>query len=184
MNIPQMTITSRPARLSIEQPRGTQQIEQPRATQQIEQPAAILEMSSEASELTIDSTEAWASMEKKSPLRAATEHAQGGLQAVQEGIARRAEEGDQMMRIENGGEAIQDIAKQTVYPPPADFNVRFLLGRFGVDIDYKPREQHIDIQTQAPRIDAQVNAPIHNYTPNAPNIDIADYGDLSIDWKI
>lgn len=184
MNIPQMTITSRPARLSIEQPQGTQQIEQPRATQQIEQPAAILEMSSEASELTIDSTEAWASMEKKSPMRSASDYAKEGLQAIQEGIARRAQEGDQLMRIEHGGEAIQDIAKQTANPPPADFNVRFLLGRFGVDIDYKPREQQIDIQRQAPRIDAQVNAPVHNYTPNGPNIDIADYGDLSIDWKI
>ena len=184
MNIPQIQMTTERARLGVQIEPATQRIEQPKATLQIEQPAATLEMSRKRPQLTIDSTEAWASMNLKSVRRSIEEFAQAGRQGLLEGIARRAEEGDRMMRIEHGGEAIQDISKERTTPPPAPFNVRFLLGRFGVETSYDPGRLDIQIERNEPRIDAQVNAPIHDYTPGKVTGVMEQYPQVTINVQV
>ncbi len=181
MPIARIQLTTEMAQLGLQIERPIQRIEQPKATVEIEQPAAILEMSRERPQLTIDSTEAWASMNLKSVRRSIEEFASEGRQGVLEGIARRAEEGDRMMRIEHGGEAIQDISKENATPPPAPFNVRFLLGRFGVETSYDPGRLDIQIERNEPRIDARVNAPIHDYTPGKVTGVMERYPSVTVD---
>ena len=62
----------------------------------------------------------------KSVFRRSAENAQFGKQSVMEGIARRAQEGQQLVQIENGGNAIAEIAKQNGTPPPAQLGIRFV----------------------------------------------------------
>ena len=183
MNIPQIQIETRPAKLGLQIDKPQQSIEQPRASMQQSQPAAILEIRTTQPTLSIDQTEAWASMELKNPLRSMDEFAQEGLRAVQEGMARRASEGAQMMRIEQGGEAIQDIAKHNANPPQADFNVRFLAGRFAIQYSIEPGTTDISIERQAPTLDVQVNKPIHEYTPGKVSGVMEDYGEVRIDFR-
>ena len=184
MNIPQIQIETRPAKLGLQIDKPQQSIEQPKASIQQSQPAAILDIRRTQPTLTIDQTEAWASMERKHILRAMDEFAKEGLSAVQEGMARRASEGTQMMRIEDGGEAIQNIAKNNAYPPPADINVRFLLGRFGVEFSIEPGTTDIHVEPQKPTLDVQVHKPIHEYTPGKVSGVMEDYGEVRIDVRV
>ena len=181
MQMPRLQMTTEMAKLGLQIERPTQRIEQPRANLEIEQPAAILEIRREDPKLTIDSTEAWASMNLKSVRRSIEEFAQAGRQGLLEGIARRAEEGDRLMRIEQGGEAIQEIAKQNATPPPAPINVRFLLGRFGVETSYEKGSVDIQVEQQAPRIHSQRQAPIHEYTPGKVTGVMEQYPQIHID---
>lgn len=184
MQIPQLQIETSPAKLGLQIDKPQQSIQQPKATLSIEQPAAILDIRRTQPQLHVDSSEAYASMGLKSIARLNSEYVQEGLQAIQEGVARRASEGTQMMRIENGGEAIQDIAKQNATPPPQAINVRFLLGRFGVDISWTEGTTDIQAEPQKPKIDAQINAPIHDYTPGKVSGVMESYGHIQIDVKV
>lgn len=55
------------------------------------------------SPVNIDQTEAFAAMDLKGPLRRADDYVADALATFSSNVKRRAQQGDQMMRIENGG---------------------------------------------------------------------------------
>ena len=183
MNGPQLQIQTTRGILGLQTNKPTQEIEQPRALMNIQQPAAILEISSTRPQLSLDTTEARADIDMKSVRRRIEENAQYGKQGVMEGIARRAQEGQQLLQIEQGGKVIADIAKQNAIPPPAPLGIRFVGNRLNVQMSAQPGTTNIQATPQKPIIDVQTNKPIHNYTQGKVTGEMNPYPSIQIDVK-
>jgi len=183
MDIPQLQIQTTRGILNLQIIKPTQEIEQPRASMNIQQPAATLEMSSTRPQLSLDTTEARADIDMKSVRRRIEEHAQLGKQGVWEGTARRAQEGQQLLRIEQGGKMIADIAKQNATPPPAPLGIRFVGNRLNVQMSAQLGTTNIQATPQKPIIDVQMNKPIHNYTQGKVTGEMERYPSIQIDVK-
>lgn len=182
MNIPQLQIQTTPAKIGLQVTKPVQDIQQPKATLSIEQPAAILEMSTTRPQLSLDTTENRADIDMKSVFRRSAENAQYGMQKALEGTGRRAQEGQQLMKIENGA-SIADIVKQNTERPMADLQVKFVGNRLKIKTDITAGSLNINVTPQKPKIDAQINKPIHNYTPGKVDVVMEQYGSIQIDWK-
>lgn len=184
MNIPQLQIQTTPGILGLQIEKPIQEIEQPKATIHQEQPAAILEMSTTRSQLSLDTTEVRADIDLKGPLRRGDENAQYGVQQLMEGIARRAQEGQQLMQIENGGNPIIEISKHNANPPPAPLGIRFVGDRSKVQMSFQPGTLNINATPQKPVLDVQINKPIHTYTQGKVTGIMEQYPSVQIDWRI
>lgn len=183
MNIPQLQIQTTNGVLGLQITKPTQEIEQPKATLTQQQPAAILDMSTTRPQLSIDTTEARAEIDLKSVARRIAEFAQLGKQSAMEGIGRRAQEGQQLLRIENGGNMLAELAKQNVTPPPAQLGIRFIGNKSGVQMSYQPGTTNIQFTPQKPITDVQVNKPIHQYTPGKVTGVMEQWPSIQIDVK-
>ncbi|WP_203245942.1 DUF6470 family protein [Sporosarcina beigongshangi] len=183
MNIPQLQIQTTRGILGLQIEKPIQEIEQPRATLNQQQPAAILEISTTNPQLSVDTTEARAEIDLKSVRRRIEEHAQLGLQGVIEGIGRRAQEGQQLMRIEDGGNVIPAISKQNATPPPAPIGIRFVGGYEKVQVSIQPGTTNIEATPQKAINEVQINKPIHQYTPGKVTGVMEQYPSIQIDVK-
>ncbi len=184
VNIPQLQVQTTSAKLGLQINKPIQEIEQPKATLTIEQPAAIIEMSTTPSELTIDTTENRAALDLMSMFRRGDEVAQYSQQKVQEGIARRAQEGQQLVKIENGGNPLADIIKQNTDRPVAELGIRFVGNSLQLKRSFTPGQVNINVTPQKPIIDAQINKPIHHYTPGTVTANLEQHSSIEIDWKV
>jgi len=183
MNIPQLQIQTTPVKLGLQIDKPIQEIEQPKASLNIEQPAAILEMSTTRPQLSLDTTENRADLDLKSPLRCGAENGQYGMQKAQEGAGRRASEGHQLMKIENGA-SIADIVQQNTERPQAELGIRFVGNRTKVQMDITSGSLNINITPKKAIIDAQVNSPIHHYAQGKVTGVMEQYNSIDIDWKV
>lgn len=182
MNIPQLQIQTTPAKINLQVTKPVQEIQQPRAGLSIEQPAAILEMSTTRPKISLDTTENRADIDLKSTFRRTAENAQYGMQKAQEGSGRRAQEGQQLMKIENGT-TLADIIQQNTERPMAELQVKFIGDRTKIQTEITAGSLDINVTPQRPKIDTQINKPIHNYTPGKVSVEMQQYGSVQIDWK-
>lgn len=168
-------------RLGLQIDKPVQTIAQRKASIVQEQPAAILEMSTTRSQLSIDTTEARADLDLKSIFKRSEEYAQLGKQGVMEGIARRAEEGQQLLRIENGGNMIKELAIKNGTPPPDSIGIRFVGDRSKVKMSFQPGTLSIEAIPQKPRFDVTVQAPVHHYQPGKVTGYMEEWPSIQID---
>lgn len=184
MRLPQIQIRTVDAQVDLTIHKPQQHIEQPQATQTIEQPAAILEINTTKGVLRIDSSQARRDLGLIGPLESTANNAQAGKQEAMQGMARRAQEGRQMMESagkDQGRSVIQGIAKQNHGPKRVPFNIKFVPSIGSVKIDYTPGTTDINITPQKPKIDAQVNKPTHDYTPGKVTGTMIQRPDVQID---
>lgn len=166
MKLDQIQINTTDAKVNLQITKPIQHIEQPRAQQHIEQPAATIEIHSEAAKLFVDSSQAYRELGLLTPKESVEQYAQKGKQKVMEGIARRANEGDQMMNISNNaGNAIQQIAASKVFPAPPQMAITWKPSVGAVKIRYQAGSLDINIQRHKPKIDVKIGKVIHDYTP-------------------
>lgn len=184
MRIPQIQIQTTKAELglSIQQPQ--QQIKQQQADVQIEQPAAILSIHTTQGELHTDSSQARRDLGMVNFVEFARNDAQEGQQAVMAGIARRAREGEMMMSIENGGNAIQSIIDSRTLPKQKMLGIKFIPSGNAVRTTYTPAKVDIQVQKNDPKINVQINKPVHNYTPGNVKVDLIQNPSIQIDWEV
>lgn len=182
MQLPQIRIQSSFIQTSIDITNPVQRIEQPKASQSIEQPKAIVNMKSSPGQLTIDQSEAWAQMDIKPISQRTAENAQDGKRKALEGLARRAQEGDDLMHIERGGNSIVAHAKENGKFIQKQTGLGWIPSPFSVKMHYEQSKVQFDVQTQKPIIDVQVNKPIHEYTPGDVNISVSGQNSLEIDF--
>ncbi|WP_144525358.1 DUF6470 family protein [Bacillus pumilus] len=181
MQIPRLLMQQTYAKLQMSTTPSRQEVEQARAELEIQQPRAVMNMTRTPSKLTIDQTEAFADMDIKSIFRRSEEWAAEGKRAVVEGMGRRAEEGSELIKIENGGNAIAEFAKINGAPPVKQFNIGVIPSFFSVKIHYQPSELQIDVEPQKAIIEATPHKPIVNYQPGKVNIEMLQYPDLKIE---
>ncbi|WP_404429331.1 DUF6470 family protein [Sutcliffiella horikoshii] len=183
MLFPQIRLQSTFAKTELEIQKPVQQIEQPKAELSMEQPKAELTMRRTAGRLTIDQTQAREDMDLKSVGRRIEETAQLGRQDWLAGLARVAQDGNEMMRIEHGGGAIGSQAKRNSEGPPKEFNIGWIPSHFSVKINYEPGRVDIDVRERKPVINAKVNKPVHEYTPGSAQVNLANHPSLEIDFE-
>jgi hypothetical protein len=182
MELPQIRLQSTNAQINIQTQRGQLEIQQPPAELSIQQPKAEMQIERTPSRLTIDQTKAREDVDLKSVFKRTTEAAQWGRQAILEGTARRIKEGEQLMRIENGGNSISEIAKRKRFLPEHEFGLGWIPSEGSVKVDYDPAKVNINWKGNRPIIESQINKPIINYTPGKVDINMKQYQSLKVDF--
>ncbi|WP_027409286.1 DUF6470 family protein [Anoxybacteroides tepidamans] len=182
MQLPQIRLESTFAQIAMKTTPPVQEIEQLPAQLEIEQPPAEISIETTPSKLTIDQTKAWEDMDLKHIFRRIEEFAQKGYEDWLEGMARLSEQGDELMRIEDGGNPLADQAKENSEEPMYEFNIGWVPSLFSVKTNYEPAKVHIDVKVHHPNIDVKINKPIISYTPGKVNVDLAQRNSLKIDF--
>ncbi|MBO1511745.1 DUF6470 family protein [Metabacillus bambusae] len=184
MKIPQIRLDSTMAQIGIQTNNAVNNIQQPMANLSIEQPKASIQMKTTPSKLTIDQSEARADMDLKSIARRTEEFAQNGKKVWLEGLARRAQQGEALMKIENPGNPIASQAKLNSEKPMKEFGLAFIPSPGSVKINYKPSKLEIDIKQNKPTIDVGVNKPIFDYKKGNVDIYLQRRNELNIDVEM
>lgn len=177
---PQIRMQSEMAQIGIEQHLGKQFIRQPAANMSIEQPKADMTIRTKPSKLTIDQTQAWEETNLMSTRKLAKKHADNGMQIAQEGTARRAEQGTQLMRIETEGNPIKEQAIVNGHPQMKRIGMKFIPSPFSVKFYYEPSEVEIGVKVNKPIIHTKVNKPEVAYERGNVNIFMERYNHLEI----
>ncbi|MCY8736189.1 DUF6470 family protein [Bacillus haynesii] len=181
MEMPRLIMQNIPGRIGLTTTPPDLKMEQPRADLKIEQPPAELEITTTPSKLTIDQTKAWEDLERKHIFKRIEEGAQQGYQDWLAGMARTAEEGDEMMRIEIEGNPLADQARRNSEPEPIQIGVHFTPSFDRVKIAYEPAKVNIEATPHKPIIEATPNKPVVNYTPGSVKVDMLQYPEVKID---
>ncbi|PAV31017.1 hypothetical protein CIL05_04725 [Virgibacillus profundi] len=182
MRLPQIRMESQMAKIQIQQTPGKQEIQQPNAKTSIQLPKAQVSMSTTPSKLQIDQTKAWEDMNLMHITKRNDKFAQEGVQAIKEGMARRAQQGSQLMKIENNGNPIASQAIANGYDGKKNLGIKFIPSHFSVKINYQPSEVHINVQTNKPVIEATIRKPEHIYKKGSVDISMQQYQELEIDF--
>lgn len=180
MYMPKLHLQSNMGRIGIDSSKAFLELAQPRAELSIEQPAAQIDIETKNGVLHIDQTEAFAEAGLKSVKRSIQEHAQDGYQAYLEGIGRRASQGSELMRIEDGGNAIIQQAEANAYNALKELGLTFIPGPFSVQIEYEKGSVDIQVITESPRIEAHTRPVETNYVQGDISIYMAEYPSLEI----
>ncbi|WP_079506673.1 DUF6470 family protein [Mesobacillus jeotgali] len=183
MQFPQIRLQSTFGQTDINTYNAKLEIEQPKAELNIQQPHAELDLSRAPSKLTIDQTKAREDMDLKYISRRIEEFAQQGYEDWLTGLARVAQDGDELMMIENGGHPIADQAKRNSESPLLDFNIGWIPSAGGVKIGYDPGKVEINWKVNKPIIESRINKPIANYTPGKVEVSLKEYPSLKIDFE-
>ncbi|MCZ0754411.1 DUF6470 family protein [Anoxybacillus sp. J5B_2022] len=167
--------------LAISIERAQMEIRQPPADVSIEQPPAQLEMKTTPPRLTIDQTEAWADMDLKHIFRRIAEAAQEGYENWLSYLETVSAQGDELMRIEQGGDVLAAQAQANSEPPPLEVNIGLVPRPFSVKIGFEPGRLELNWQTYGARIHIEPRPAQIDYKPGAVHFDLARHNSLRID---
>jgi len=182
MRLPQIRMESQFIQLGFQIKKPVQHIEQPKAIQNIKQPKAKMEIETTKSNLIIDQSQTRAEEGFKPISQVAKETADLGKQKALEGISRRTRQGDELMRIENGGNPIKIQAKENSEKPYLPLGIGWIPSYGSVKIQYEPAKVDIEITPQKPEIEVVQRKPIHDYTPGDVSFYIEQKNWLKIDF--
>ncbi|MEC3882776.1 DUF6470 family protein [Halobacillus sp. HZG1] len=183
MNIPKLQMQSTPGRIGLRVNKPEQTIKQHQVEQSIQQPKADMKIEQNPGKLTIDQTNAWHNLDMKSVMVRTEELVGIAKDLWMEGLARVSREGDDLMRIENGGNPIAEQAKRNT-----GYDFTFQPGGRPtyelVKINYQSEETKINIQQREPIIENKKREPEHHYRPGKVDVSMEQIPDLKIDWKV
>ena len=182
MKLPQIRLQSQSALISLQTQNAVAQLQQPKAELDIKQPPAEMTIERTPSQLTIDQTSAREAVDLKSIRKRIEEFAENGRQEWLEGLARRANEGDELMRIENGGNPIVSQAKQNSERPEKQFNIGFVPPLFSVKLHYEPTKLDINWKVNKVENNTRTNKPTLDYTPGKVEVGLRQKESLQIDY--
>ncbi|MFG6114698.1 DUF6470 family protein [Halobacillus sp. MO56] len=182
MNFPQIRLSSQRAAINIEIQPARQSIGQPKAQQSIQQPKADMSIRQRPGKLTIDQSNAWHNLGLKSSQVRTRETAEHARKTLLEGIATTSREGDELMRIEQGGNPIPDQAARN-----AVWNFDYQPGGMPaydlVELNYQAQRPEINITRNTPVIEAVPQKVRHDYKPGKVDVSMDKYASLNIDFE-
>lgn len=166
MNIGSIRITQTLGRIGIRQYPAKMNIEQPPPRADMRQPRADLKITTEHGKIYIDQSQCFSEVGLKTALELAHDFYDESLMVGLDAIGEMSEQGDRLMRIEEGKDAIADIAVEAMHrdemelnidiAPKSRPNIHVKEGR--VDIDVIPMSAEIDWQVHTK---ANINATRH-----------------------
>lgn len=157
------------------------EMNQPNADLKIKQPPAEISIRTTPGKLEIDQTKAWEDMNLMSIMKRNKIFAEEGLQKVKEGIARRARQGNALMKIEHGGNPIVNQAIENSFDGMKRLGLTFIPSRFSVKINYEPATIDIEVKRNKPIIEATPQKVIHRYQPGSVETSLKQRNSLEID---
>jgi hypothetical protein len=182
MNLPQIRLESTFAKIAIETTPPMLEIEQPQAELDLQQPPAEIKIETTPAKLTIDQTKAWEDMDLKHIFRRIEEFSQQGYEDWLEGMARVSRQGDELMRIEDGGNPIAEQAKENSEDPIYEFNIGWVPSHFSVKTNFEPSKVNIDVTVNKPINNTKINKPIINYIPGKVTTELAQRNYLKVNF--
>lgn len=183
MKIPQIRMQSEMARIRIEQTPAQLDMKLGSGKLSIEQPSAEMTIKSHKGKLTIDQSQAWEEHNLMSTIRLNENHAKEGRQAIQEGIARRAEQGVELIKIETGVNTIAEQAIQNGHPQMKQLSIKYVPSSYqSIKIHYEPGDVEIHVEQRKPIIDSEMNEPEFTYHRGNVDILMEQYAELQIDY--
>lgn len=182
MKMPQIRMESTMARIRIEQVPGKIDMKQHHAKQTIEQPKANLTMRTTKGKMHIDQSQAWEDRNLMSTRRLNELHAQRGLQLLQEGVERRAEQGAQLIKIEENRNIFADQAIENGAKPLKTPTITYIPSPFSVKMNYERGDLQIDVETREPIIEVETYRPDIDFHRGIVQIEVEQHADLQIDY--
>lgn len=180
MNFPQVKITTRDAKIGLNTQNAKLTMTQPNADVSIQQPKADQNIKQHPPKLTIDQSNAWSNLGLKNVFERTRDTAQHANQVHHQGLARMAREGDELMRIESGGNPIASQAKRN-----SGWNFDYKPGGMPVhdlvSLNYEPGRAEINTQRQEPVIQATPRKPQLQYQRGNVSVQPEQYADVQID---
>jgi len=165
MRLPQIRIDQQFARIGMSMEDAKVQMSQPEADLSIKQPPADVNIEIRPGKLSIDQSQAFHDLGQYPVKEAVRLEAEEGKKLVTEGTRRRRREGDQLMKIENGGDPIKQQAKTRMPREYRPFNIGVIPSYNSVKINYEPADVNVDIQANKPVIQSQANPVQRQVTP-------------------
>jgi len=181
MEIPQIRMHSQPAKIQIQTEPAQLHMSQPSGDLTIRQPKAEISMRTKQGRLNIDQSQAWEDMNLLSAKKSIARNAQAGEQAAAQGTARRARQGNALMRIENSADPIKAQAMENAFSEQKRLGITFIPSTFAVKTSYEPADLDIQVQTHQPVIEGRANKPMMQYTPGRIETSLAQRPELTIE---
>lgn len=182
MKLPQIRMDSQFAKIGIKTNSAKALLQQPQANLDLQSPQAELKIHTMPGQLTIDQSAAWDAMDLKSPAVRTKEWAADGGQDALQGIARRTEEGNELMRIENKGNPLAEQAKRRNIRPEKQFNIGTVPPYFSVKQRYEASKVNIEWTPNKVSNNTRVNKPIVEYIPGSVETSLQQNNWLKIDY--
>ena len=152
IDMPRIEITQIPNKIGLDVKKPETTISKRKSNLKIQQKAGDLEINFDKSEINVDNYPARYDLGYKNYKDFSSENAQKGKQAVLSKIVKYARQGDQLMKIENGGDPIVSQAKQNGKPTKKevtlgwkrgpDFNVK----KPNLKIEYGPNNPSVNFK--------------------------------------
>lgn len=182
MQIPQIRLQQAHAQIGLRISQPVQEIQQKPAELSIKQESAKMTIENKPSQLIIDDEQFWNDLGFKSIPTLSQENAQHGRETVLDYIATKAQEGDQLAKIENKSDAIVGFVTEKVLQPKEDFNIAFIPSPGSVKIQFTPAELHINWKKGGADIQVTQNKVVHHYTPGKTEVYLQQRQQLQIDF--
>lgn len=170
------------AQIQLTKRNARQTIEQPKADLSIQQPRAEIKMRTTPSKLTIDQTKAFEDMNLMNISKRIQRFAQEGRNGALQGMERRAQQGKELMKIENEGDPLVSQAVTNGHDSMKSLGIKFIPSTFAVKTNYQPAEVNIDVKTNNPIVEAKKNEPIVQYEPGSIETSIKQHANLEINF--
>jgi len=183
MQIPQIRMQSQMAQIQINQTDAELEISQPQADLSIRQPSPEVTINKTPAKFTIDQSRAFEDMNLVPVLKRNTQHAEQGIQAAMEGIARRAGEGRRLMEIEQeGSRPIIEQAKQRSERDRKQLGITFIPSHFAVKTHYEPSQIDFEVERNEPIIEVETHSPIMTYQSGMVETTLKQPAQLEIEF--
>ncbi|MCT8140148.1 hypothetical protein H1D32_22090 [Anaerobacillus sp. CMMVII] len=171
MQLPTIAIQSVRGQTGMHSQRPHIEIKQASAVLSINQEHASIQMNTQPAKLSIDQTQAFASANLKHVYQLNKEFAAKAMSNASQVTAKYAREGDQLMKIENGGNVIPHLAKvNSVLFPEKQATVGQMPGPFQVKIHFQPSKTSVQVKGGIADIQVQRHEPTIQHRPWQTNI--------------
>lgn len=162
VSMPVVQIRQTYAKLGIDADLGKYTIKQPRPQVEISTKEATLDTKYREGNQSIDQSDAWAALGKGSASQFTERVASEAKNLALQGIAKRAEAGNRLWAIHQGGNPIADMAAESFFED-FKFNYEGPFSTAPVKIQYTPNRPEVQYQPGSVKIDVKVNHPEINY---------------------
>src|SRR6056297_2496443 len=175
MEIPQIKISQQYAKIEISTQSARQEIKQKQADLHIKQPRGKLMMKHRDVKVKINNYPSRYDLGYKNNFDFIRENAKLTKKTVMTEIAKKARQGDELMKIENKGNALQKVIKEDFTPDEKEIGLKWIRGpKFKVvSPDLKINFKSYDTQ-----INVKINPPQYKFHRGEVNIRMAQYGEV------
>lgn len=172
-------------KIAINQQNAKQDIRQPKAEQTIRQPQAEMKVERRPASVSIDQTEAWHNLDLKSAFTRIADATQTAKQDLLEGIARHAQQGDELLHLErhHGSNLIAEQAGENaaLAVVGTHYDTGSTPAYQSVKYNVDPGALNISWESHAPDIEVTTHAPEVAYVPGGVNVSMQQYPSLTIE---
>ncbi len=180
MKIPQIEIRQQYARIEISTQPSRQEIRQKQADLEIKRSRGKLKMQHKDAKVEIDSYPSRYDLGYKNLRDFRKANIKLAEEAVMKRVAKYASQGDRMMKIEQKGNALQDVISEESTPAKKELGLKWLRGP---EFNVIPAHLKINYAPGGVKINVKTNSPEFKFHRGKVDIRMAQYAEVEINWE-